>query len=248
MNIRKPADYSQMYAALDNLLVADFEQMELFCEIGRVIDERPEKGAAVAAAEYINAAFPDRGGFSPRSLRRMRDFYRAYKDDPELMSEAMGVSWSLNALIIERCEEHDIRKWYVKACLYFGWSKQELRFKIDESIHENAVLDMNDIAWYTESSRDRVVEQNANRCTACSARQHLLLWNHLKWKRLLSPDLKNAVRVWYQLFRHKCVVDQFAKYEKQTCFKVDRRQVPWRTTVWERRRNRSPNLIKSWSG
>ena len=113
MNIRKPVDYSQMYEALDNLLVSSMEQTKLFCEIGKVIDERPEKGAAVAAAEYITATYPNKSGFSPRGLRRMRDFYRAYKNDPPLMEEAMGISWSLNALIIETCEDHDIRKWYV---------------------------------------------------------------------------------------------------------------------------------------
>lgn len=43
MNIRKPVDYSQMYEALDNLLVSSMEQTKLFCEIGKVIDERPER-------------------------------------------------------------------------------------------------------------------------------------------------------------------------------------------------------------
>ena len=51
MNIRKPVDYSMMYAAIDILMQSELEQTKLFCEIGKVIDERPEKGAAVAAAE-----------------------------------------------------------------------------------------------------------------------------------------------------------------------------------------------------
>ena len=141
MNIRKPVDYSQMYEALDNLLVSSMEQTRLFCEIGKVIDERPEKGAAVAAAEYITATYPNKSGFSPRGLRRMRDFYRAYKNDPSLMEEAMGISWSLNALIIETCEDHDIRKWYVRACLKNGWSKQQLASQITEKAHENSTSD-----------------------------------------------------------------------------------------------------------
>lgn len=127
MNIRKNVDYSKMYAALDALLKPVHEQTKLFCEIGRVIDECPEKGAAVAAAEYISAAHPDMSGFSPRGLRRMRDFYRAYKNDLALMAEAMNVGWSLNALIIEKCEEDEVRRWYIRACMKFGWSKQELK-------------------------------------------------------------------------------------------------------------------------
>ena len=55
MNIRKPVDYSQMYEALDNLLVSSMEQTKLFCEIGKVIDERPEKGAAVGSRQDLCA-------------------------------------------------------------------------------------------------------------------------------------------------------------------------------------------------
>ena len=50
MNIRKPTDYSAMYDALDALMTAVLTQMELYCEIGRLISARPEKGAAVAAS------------------------------------------------------------------------------------------------------------------------------------------------------------------------------------------------------
>ena len=150
MNIRKNIDYSEMHAALDTLLESIHEQTKLFCEIGRVIDERPEKGAAVAAAEYISAAYPDMSGFSPRGLRRMRDFYRAYKNDPALMAEAMNVGWSLNALIIEKCEEDEARRWYIHACMKFGWSKQELNSKIIENAHENIDLDIEANMCYTK--------------------------------------------------------------------------------------------------
>ena len=53
MNVRKPVDYSTMFTMLDTLMAADLSQIELYCEIGRLVSERPEKGAAVAAAEYL---------------------------------------------------------------------------------------------------------------------------------------------------------------------------------------------------
>ena len=37
MNIRKPADYSVLFSELDNLMAAQLPQMELYCEIGRVV-------------------------------------------------------------------------------------------------------------------------------------------------------------------------------------------------------------------
>ena len=77
MNVRKSTDYSALYAALDQLIATVQPQMELYREIGRLVSARREKGAAVAAAEYLRTAHPDVPGFSPRNLRRMRDFYLA---------------------------------------------------------------------------------------------------------------------------------------------------------------------------
>ena len=90
MNIRKNIDYSTMFAALEAALSAELPQMQLCCELGRIVCSRPEKGAAVAAAEYLHSRFPDASGFSPRNLRRMREFYRMYEDTPELLGSRHG--------------------------------------------------------------------------------------------------------------------------------------------------------------
>lgn len=52
------ADYIITHA----LMAADLPQMELYCGIGRLVSDRPEKGAAVAAAEYLCATYPDASG------------------------------------------------------------------------------------------------------------------------------------------------------------------------------------------
>ena len=64
MNTRKPADYSAMYGTLDQLMAAGLPQMELYFEIGRAVCARPEKGAAVMAAEHLQANYPGDRGFS----------------------------------------------------------------------------------------------------------------------------------------------------------------------------------------
>lgn len=53
MNIRKTVDYSTMFAALGSVMEAELPQMELYCEVGRIVCTRSEKGAAVAAAEFL---------------------------------------------------------------------------------------------------------------------------------------------------------------------------------------------------
>ena len=101
MNVRKPVDYGTMYRELTAIHAQNLPQMEEVYAIGKLINQRPEKGAAVAAAEFLQANFPDRTGFSPRNVRRMRDFYRTYENDQTLLRLAMKIGWTLNVVIME---------------------------------------------------------------------------------------------------------------------------------------------------
>ena len=101
MNIRKPVDYGTMYRELTARLTQNLLQMDEVYAIGKAISQRPEKGAVVAAAEFLQAKFPDRTGFSPRNVRRMRDFYRTYENNQTLLRLAMKIGWTLNVVIME---------------------------------------------------------------------------------------------------------------------------------------------------
>ena len=59
MNVRKPVDYGTMYRELTAILAQNLPQMDEIYAIGKTISQRPEKGAAVAAAEFLQANFPD---------------------------------------------------------------------------------------------------------------------------------------------------------------------------------------------
>ena len=101
MNVRKPVDYGTMHRELTAILARNLPQMDEVYAIGKAISQRPEKGAAVAAAEFLQANFPEHAGFSPRNLRRMRDFYRTYENDQTLLRLAMKIGWTLNVVIME---------------------------------------------------------------------------------------------------------------------------------------------------
>ena len=152
MNIRKPTDYSAMFAALDELMAVNLPQMELHRGIGRVVSGRPEKGAAVAAAEYLQSVHPDATGFSPRSLRRMRDFCRAYESAPEVMAKAMTIGWTQNTVIMEAELTIQEKAWYIRAVRQFGWSKSELAEQIADSAHLEMTLDLPEEVCYTEEN------------------------------------------------------------------------------------------------
>ena len=169
MNIRKPTDYVTMFTTLDTLMAAQLPQMELYCEIGRVVSGRAEKGAAVAASEYLQAAYPTAEGFSPRNLRRMRAFYAAYEESPEIMRLAMNLGWTRNVAILEGCGSSEERAWYIRAVLHFGWKKAKLLAAIESQAWLHSTLDEQAISCYTgekEVTRESESDEEDTLCVS----------------------------------------------------------------------------------
>ena len=158
MNIRKAADYSTMFAALEAVMEADLPQMELYCEIGKAVCVRSEKGAAVAAAEFLKEQYPDMTGFSPRNVRRMRNFWHLYSGMPELLGEALRLNWTQNVVIMETELTAEERRWYIRQAAAQNLSKSELLQMIEDSAYLESVLDEKVDVWYNEDN-DEISER-----------------------------------------------------------------------------------------
>ena len=152
MNVRKPVDYGTMYRELTAILTQNLSQMDEVYAIGKAISQRPEKGAAVAAAEFLQANFPDRAGFSPRNVRRMRDFYKTYENDQALLRLAMKIGWTLNVVIMESELTMDARRWYLRKANTGGLSKAALLRMIESAAHLEISLDESKQDWYTKEN------------------------------------------------------------------------------------------------
>ncbi len=131
--------------------------MDEICAIGKAIGQRPEKGAAIAAADFLQTNFPDRTGFSPRNVRRMRDFYRTYENDELLLRLAMKIGRTLNVVIVEAALARDERKWYLEQALCRGWSKTQLLNTIRSGIDSTEHLEQFDSP---EKQVDQVAVEN----------------------------------------------------------------------------------------
>ena len=173
MNIRKPIDYSILFSEIDKLMAGQLPQMKLYCEIGRLVSDRAEKGAAVAASEYLQAAYPAAEGFSPRNLRRMRAFYAAYEESPEIMQLAMNLGWTRNVAILEGCGSSEERAWYVRAVLHFGWKKAKLLEAIESQTWLHSSLDEQMVSCYTEEKEVTQESESDEEDTLCVPWQHL---------------------------------------------------------------------------
>ena len=174
MNIRKPTDYSTMFAALDAAVAAQLPQMELYREIGRVVSGRAEKGAAVAASEYLQMTYPAVEGFSPRNLRRMRAFYATYEESPEITRLAMSLGWTQNVAILEGCGSSEERAWYIRAVLRFGWKKAKLLAAIESQAWLHSSLDEQALSCYTGEKEISQESECDDENTFCVSRQDFL--------------------------------------------------------------------------
>ena len=141
-----------MYRELTTIPAKNLPQMIEIHAIGKVISQRPEKGAAVAAAEFLQAKFPDRTGFSPRNVRRMRDFYRTYENDQTLLRLAMKIGWTQNVVIMEVELTREARKWHLEQARAQQWSKVVLLEKLASAAHLEKSLDESKQDWYTKEN------------------------------------------------------------------------------------------------
>ena len=154
-------------------MAAQLPQMELYREIGRVVSGRVEKGAAVAASEYLQAAYPTADGFSPRNVRRMRAFYAAYEESPEIMRLAMNLGWTRNVAILERCGSNEERAWYIRAVLHFGWKKAKLLAAIESQAWLHSSLDEPMVSCYTEEKEAMQESESDEEDTLCVSWKYL---------------------------------------------------------------------------
>lgn len=123
--------------------------MELYSLIGKNICEQGEKAFVVYLAEILSEQFPHLKGFSPRNLRRMRDFYVTYQSEPKLMKKAQTLSWTQNTVILECCENNEQRSFYLALTEKNNLSKLALMKAIKEETFENTSTE--EIALETEN-------------------------------------------------------------------------------------------------
>ena len=171
MNVRKPVDYGTMYRELTTILGQNLPQMIEIYAIGKTISQRTEKGAAVAAAEFLQVDFPERTGFSPRNVRRMRDFYRTYENDQTLLQLALKIGWTLNAVIMEADLTRAQRMLCLQMTTVKNLSKKELLEIILNGAFAEKPIDEPDEICYnitntSEDGADQAQFESPLRCVA----------------------------------------------------------------------------------
>lgn len=116
------------------------ELMALYGFIGQSICAQGEKAFVVHLAQALTEQLPQIKGFSPRNLRRMRDFYYTYENQPKLMHQAQAIGWTQNAVILDCCETDEQRAFYITLAAEQNLSKLALMKAIEAGAFEAAQI------------------------------------------------------------------------------------------------------------
>lgn len=161
--IKQRVHRTQVRAAL----AVNSELLGLYWDIGRMILDRQSKegwGTKVIdrLAADLQAAFPGRQGFSPRNLKYMRAFAKAWPDAPFVQQPVAHIGsaskvqvplaqielappivqaplaqlpWFHHTILLDKLSTPQDRLWYAAKALEQGWSGNILALQIDSDLH-----------------------------------------------------------------------------------------------------------------
>jgi len=146
-----------------------YQMLAIYWEIGHAICSQEKKtgwGAKIVdrLARDLKIEFPDMTGFSPRNLRYMREFSKAYPDflilqpaaaklpqsisspgirntlattlDGPMARIIASVPWTHQTIILDKAKSLKTRLFYLQKTVEEGWSKNVLKLRIDGHLHE----------------------------------------------------------------------------------------------------------------
>lgn len=128
-------------ARLKAALTASGELILLYWAIGKDIRERQGRqgwGAKVIdrLSLDLRREMPNTRGFSPRNLKYMRAFAKAYPAKPFVQQVVAQLPWGHHIRILDRIRDSRTREWYVRGAVEHGWSRDVLVHQIESRLHE----------------------------------------------------------------------------------------------------------------
>ncbi|MEW6088308.1 MAG: PDDEXK nuclease domain-containing protein [bacterium] len=121
------------------------ELIILYRDIGKKIVEKQEKfgwgkNIVEKLSEDLTSEFDGKKGFSPNNLWRMRIFYLTYKDSPKLAQLVQEIPWGQNIVIMQRIKNEEVKEYYIKSTIQFGWSRDVLMHQIEAEAHKQTKI------------------------------------------------------------------------------------------------------------
>jgi predicted nuclease of restriction endonuclease-like (RecB) superfamily len=127
------------------LVAVNSALIDLYWKVGELVDRKIHtdgwgKGTVAELSAYIQKRRPGLQGFSPQNLWRMRQFFEAYRDRPDLSTLLRELPWSANLHVLTKCKRSEEREFYLRMAAGQRWSVREIARQIDGALFERAVL------------------------------------------------------------------------------------------------------------
>ncbi|MCX6842662.1 MAG: PDDEXK nuclease domain-containing protein [candidate division WOR-3 bacterium] len=121
-------------------LAVNRELVLLYWHIGREILARQKQegwGAKVIdrLSRDLSREFPEMSGLSPRNLKYMRAFAEAWPEEPFVQQLAAQMPWFHNCVLLDKVADTEARRWYVRATVEHGWSRNVLVHQIETDLY-----------------------------------------------------------------------------------------------------------------
>ena len=123
------------------ILSANRLMIELYFEIGKDIVTKQEtlgwgKSVVEQMSKDLIDEFGEKSGYSSSNLWYMRQFYLAYKDNPNLQQAVGEIPWGSNILIFSKCKDEIEQEYYIKNTIENGWNRNVLMHHIKTNLFD----------------------------------------------------------------------------------------------------------------
>lgn len=137
-NIKREINAAQYRAALH----VNADMLLLYYDIGCVINEHKTWGSKFIdnLAADIRLAFPKSKGYSVRNLKYMAKFAETYAEREFVQQVVAQIPWGHNIVILDKVNNLEERKCYIKKSAQNGWSRNVLVHQIESNLYQRQVL------------------------------------------------------------------------------------------------------------
>lgn len=137
-NIKHEINAAQYRAAVH----VNADMLLLYYDIGCVINEHKTWGSKFIdnLAADIRLAFPKSKGYSVRNLKYMAKFAETYAEREFVQQVVAQIPWGHNIVILDKVNNLEERKWYIKKSAQNGWSRNVLVHQIESNLYQRQVL------------------------------------------------------------------------------------------------------------
>ncbi|MDP3466613.1 MAG: PDDEXK nuclease domain-containing protein [Sulfuricurvum sp.] len=123
------------------ILSANRLMIELYFEIGKEIVAQQEvlgwgKSVVEQMSNDLINEFGGKSGYSTQNLWYMRQFYLAYKYNPNLQQLVGEIPWGSNILIFSKCKDQIEQEYYIKNTIKHGWNRNVLMHQIKTNLYD----------------------------------------------------------------------------------------------------------------